>query len=61
MVIMLLDESLANQLEPSVALTLTFETINGIAKTVPMSDKAIDKPSKAMRAAQHEALRIEPR
>lgn len=61
MIMMLKDESLANQLGPADALTLTFETINGMAKTVPMKDKAIDNPSKAMREAQRQVLRIEPR
>ena len=61
MTMMLKDENLADQLEPAIALTLTFETINGMAKTVPMRDKAIDKPTQAMREAQHQVLRIEPR
>jgi len=61
MVMMLQDETLVNQLEPAVALALTFETINGMAKTVPMKDKAIDAPTKAMREAQHMILRLEPR
>lgn len=61
MTMMLQDENLAGQLEPAIALTLTFETINGMAKTVPMRDKAIDKPTQAMIEAQHQVLRIEPR
>ena len=61
MIMMLKDESLVNQLEPSVALALTFETINGMAKTVPMKDKAIDTPTRAMIEAQHTVLRMEPR
>ena len=61
MVMMLQDETLVNQLDPAVALALTFETINGMAKTVPMKDKAIDAPTAAMREAQHTVLRLEPR
>ena len=60
MIMMLQDETLVNQLEPAVALALTFETINGMAKTVPMKDKAIDAPTAAMREAQHRVLRLEP-
>lgn len=61
MTMMLQDENLVDQLEPAIALTLTFETINGMAKTVPMRDKAIDQPTQAMRDAQHQVLRMEPR
>lgn len=59
MIMMLQDETLVNQLEPAVALSLTFETINGMAKTVPLKDKAIDAPTAAMREAQHRILRLE--
>jgi hypothetical protein len=61
MIMMLKDENLADPLKPAIALTLTFETINGMAKTVPMRDKAVDKPTQAMIEAQHQILRIEPR
>ena len=61
MVMMLKEERLSEPLEPAVALTLTFETINGIAKTVPMSNKAIDKPTQTMLEAQRQVLRMEPR
>jgi len=60
MIMMLQDETLVNQLTPAVALALTFETINGMAKTVPMKDKAIDAPTEAMLEAQHRVLRMEP-
>ncbi|HJT30288.1 MAG TPA: hypothetical protein VJ784_22930 [Pyrinomonadaceae bacterium] len=60
MIMMLQDETLVNQLNPAVALALTFETINGMAKTVPMKDKAFDTPTAAMRAAQHTVLRLDP-
>jgi len=61
MVMMFKEERLSDQLDPAVALTLTFETINGIAKTVPMSNKAIDKPTQAMLEAHRQVLRMEPR
>lgn len=61
MAMMLKDDGLANQLDPATALTLTFEVINGMAKTAPMTDMAIAVPTHAMREAQHEVIRIEPR
>ncbi len=60
MIMMLKDETLVNPLKPAVALALTFETINGMAKTVPMKDKAFDAPTEAMLEAQHTVLRMEP-
>lgn len=60
MVMMLKDENLANQVDTPFDLTLMFETINGMSKTVPMASKAIDNPTRAMREAQHQVLRIEP-
>jgi len=53
---LLKDKELANQIDPAVALTLTFETINGMAKTAPMTDKAIDEPTREMREAQHNVI-----
>jgi hypothetical protein len=56
MVMLLKDKELANQLDPATALTLTFETINGMAKTAPMKDKAINEPTRAMLEAQHSII-----
>jgi hypothetical protein len=61
MALTLKDETLAEQLDPAAALTLTFEMINGMAKTAPMTDKAIDSPTREMREAQHQVVRIQPR
>lgn len=55
------DEKLADRLDPSSALTLALETVNGMAKTAPMTDKAIDNPTREMREAQHQVIRLEPR
>lgn len=46
------------QVEPTVALTLAFETANGMAKTAPMKDEAIESPSEAMREAQHRVIKM---
>jgi hypothetical protein len=56
---MLLADS-AHQADPAVALTLAFATANGMAKTAPMKDEAIDNPSEAMREAQHQVIKIGP-
>jgi hypothetical protein len=61
MAMMLEDEGLANRLDPSVALALTFEMINGMAKTAPITDKAIEEPTRAMREAQHKVIKMERR
>jgi hypothetical protein len=54
-------KELGNNIDPKIALTLTLETVNGMAKTAPMTDKAIDNPSQEIREAQHQVIRIEPR
>ena len=54
-------KELGPHLDPTVSLTLVMETINGMAKTAPMTEKAIDEPSRAMREAQHDVIKIEHR
>lgn len=61
LVLMLSDAKLTRDLEPAAALALTFETINGMAKTAPMTDKAVDEPTPAMREAQRQVIRVERR
>jgi len=50
-----------NEIDRSVALKLALETVNGMAKTAPMTDEAIDNPTEAMREAQHNVIKVERR
>jgi hypothetical protein len=47
-----------DKIDRKAALTLALETINGMAKTAPMKDEAIDSPSEAMKEAQHNVIKI---
>jgi hypothetical protein len=53
---MLLNDA-GQRVDPGSELTLVFETINGAAKTAPMT-KAIDAPTDAMREAQHKVIKV---
>jgi hypothetical protein len=46
------------QIDRNAGLTLALETINGMAKTIPMKNEAVENPSAEMLVAQHQALKI---
>jgi hypothetical protein len=54
-------KELRAHIDPNVSLIVALETINGMAKTAPMTDKAIENPSEAMLQAQHNVVKIEHR
>ncbi|NOS69699.1 MAG: hypothetical protein HOP33_07200 [Verrucomicrobia bacterium] len=47
-----------DQIDPKSALLLTLETVNGMGKTAPMKDEAIDKPTDEMKEAQHQVVKV---
>ena len=49
---------LGNQTDRHAALTLALETINGMAKTAPMKDEAIENPTVEMKEAQHQVVKV---
>jgi hypothetical protein len=54
---MLLD--LEGLMDRSAALKLALATANGMARTAPMKEEAIDDPSEAMIKTQHEVIMID--
>lgn len=47
-----------DEVDYAVALKLALETVNGMAKTAPMKDEAIDTPTAEMKEAQHSVIKM---